>query len=114
MFYKIYVNIFIFLVLIIACLSLSSDFFLDIPGISINALISHACALERLPGVDIGGKATCWGEHQYDNLLPIQNVIIDCDYCFCYYYYYYISKLIDIHKSLINYHIFSTFLFFSI
>jgi len=90
MLYKIYINIFIFLFLIIACLSLSSDFFLDIPGISLNALISHACALERLPGVDIGGKATCWGEHQYDNLLPIQNVI----YYYYYYYYYYLLLLL--------------------
>lgn len=39
-----------------------SDFFSDIDGISIATGHNHKCALENKIGVDIGGKARCWGD----------------------------------------------------
>ena len=69
--------LYLLIIFLLEAFSLPSDFFLDIPGISLNALILHACALEKLPGVDMGGKAVCWGEEDsnYNNINSIQDVI---------------------------------------
>jgi hypothetical protein len=39
-----------------------SDFFSDIDGISIATGHNHKCVLENKIGVDMGGKARCWGD----------------------------------------------------
>jgi hypothetical protein len=41
--------------------NLPAGFFLDIDGISIGMSQSHLCSLESKPGVEMGGKAACWG-----------------------------------------------------
>jgi hypothetical protein len=46
--------------------SLPTDFFLDVDGVSIAPGVNHICVLEAQPGIDIGGRPTCWGAKDHD------------------------------------------------
>jgi hypothetical protein len=39
-----------------------SNFHLDVDGMSVSISNSHICVLERVHGVDIGGRAVCFGD----------------------------------------------------
>lgn len=46
------------------------DFHLDVDGISISSGSHHVCALEYLPGVDMGGPVRCWGLNRHNQSMP--------------------------------------------
>jgi hypothetical protein len=39
-----------------------SNFHLDVEGSSVSSSDHHICVLEKKVGVDVGGKAVCWGD----------------------------------------------------
>ena len=60
----------------IISLPLSLDTFLDTDGLSIGSGTDHICVLTSTRDSPIGGRAICWGNDDYDKLLPPKNVII--------------------------------------
>lgn len=49
-------------------------FALDIDGTSVSCGTHHICVLDQRQGVDIGGRAECWGFKQNDKTIAPQNV----------------------------------------
>ena len=53
---------------------LPADVFLDTEGISIAPGFNHICVLERQPGIEIGGRAKCWGKNDHSKCNPPSDV----------------------------------------
>lgn len=57
--------ILLLLIFVVVMKSLPVDFYLDAEGIAIAPGFDHLCVLERLPGIDFGGRPRCWGRNDF-------------------------------------------------